>query len=136
MTSTDIGTDHGTLYHLVQQDIWQQCKDTAQAYFPPTYEADGFIHLTKEPQLLLAVANQFYTQVPGTYLVLALDSTKLSSKVVFEAAAPVGNQKPMEGEQLFPHLYGTIDFAAVTAELPVERATDGTFLAIPGLPVQ
>jgi hypothetical protein len=32
--------------------------------------------------------------------------------------------------------YGSIDFAAVSAELPVERAADGTFLAIPGLPEQ
>jgi hypothetical protein len=32
--------------------------------------------------------------------------------------------------------YGTIDFAAVSAELPVERAADGTFLAIAGLPEQ
>ncbi|KAF6263908.1 hypothetical protein COO60DRAFT_1634833 [Scenedesmus sp. NREL 46B-D3] len=137
MTSTDVGIDHGTLYHLVQQDIWQQCKDSAHAYFPPTYEADGFIHLTKEAQLLLGVANHFYTQVPGTFLVLAIDSAKLSSKqVVFEAAAPVGDQRPLEGQQLFPHLFGTIDFAAVCAELPVERAADGTFLAIPGLPAQ
>jgi hypothetical protein len=30
--------------------------------------------------------------------------------------------------------YGTIDFSAVTAELPVQRGEDGTFLAIPGLP--
>jgi uncharacterized protein (DUF952 family) len=44
-------------------------------------QADGFIHLTKEAQLLLGVANHFYTQVPGTFLVLAIDSTKLSSKV-------------------------------------------------------
>jgi hypothetical protein len=119
MASTDVGADHGTLHHLVQLDIWKQCKDSAQPYFPPTYEvrllpysaaariiqqhnrygsslqtfikfnqlqlrplqADGFIHLTKEPQLLLGVANHFYTQVPGTFLVLAIDSTKLSSKV-------------------------------------------------------
>uniref|UniRef100_A0A383VBQ5 DUF952 domain-containing protein n=1 Tax=Tetradesmus obliquus TaxID=3088 RepID=A0A383VBQ5_TETOB len=136
MASTDVGTDHGTLYHLVQQEVWQQCKAAAQPYFPPTYGADGFIHLTKEPQLLLGVANHFYTTVPGTFLVLAIDSTKLSSKVVFEAAAPVGDQPPLEKQQQFPHLYGTIDFAAVSAELPVERAADGTFLAIVGLPEQ
>lgn len=37
MASTDVGTDHGTLYHLVQQEVWQQCKAAAQPYFPPTY---------------------------------------------------------------------------------------------------
>lgn len=30
--------------------------------------------------------------------------------------------------------YGTIDFTAVAAELPVERDAEGAFLAIPGLP--
>lgn len=29
--------------------------------------------------------------------------------------------------------YGTIDFGAVTAELPVSRDAEGAFLAIPGL---
>lgn len=35
---------------------------------------------------------------------------------------------------LFPHLYGSIDFAAVVRELPMQRAADGTFLGIEGLP--
>ncbi len=42
---------------------------------------DGFIHLTKEADLLLGVANHFYKQVPGDFLVLAIDSKQLSSKV-------------------------------------------------------
>jgi uncharacterized protein (DUF952 family) len=224
--------DHGTLYHLVQQELWQNSKSSGQPYYPPSYEAvsaggeprtgrrlpvcggagealrvarvrrlcvtqapgaasgcahqrhhhaakhphthththtppappptsastlartqDGFIHLTKDPSLLLGVANMFYKTVPGPFLVLALDSSKLSSKaravaaaagavgrrsrvsclgcratrparrppskhsvcptrlraqVVFEAAAPVGDQPPAAGvaEQLFPHLVG------------------------------
>ncbi len=28
--------------------------------------------------------------------------------------------------------YGTIDYRAVTEEVPVERGEDGTFLSIPG----
>jgi len=48
---------------------------------PPTPIQDGFIHLTKEADLLLGVANHFYKQVPGDFLVLAIDSKQLSSKV-------------------------------------------------------
>lgn len=48
---------------------------------PPSPQQDGFIHLTKEAELLLGVANHFYKQVPGEFLVLAIDSSKLSSKV-------------------------------------------------------
>ena len=57
-------------------------------------------------------------------------------QVVFEPAAPVGSTPAhsSEPEVLFPHLYGPIDAAAVTRELDVKRADDGTFLAIHGLP--
>lgn len=44
------------------------------------------------------------------------------------AAAATTEQQP-----LFPHLYGTIDFAAMREELPMERGADGRFLAIQGL---
>lgn len=133
--SAQPGQDHGTLYHLVQKELWQEAKGAGKPYYPPTYEADGFIHLTKEADLLLGVANHFYKQVPGDFLVLAIDSKQLSSKVVFEPAAPVGTTEALAAkeQQLFPHLFGTIDFAAVTAELLVNRSEDGTFLSIQGL---
>eukprot|EP00775_Hariotina_reticulata_P006071 gene6071-6310_t len=138
MAAAGVGEDHGTLYHLVQSSIWNTDKSENKAYYPPTYDADGFIHLTKEARLLLDVANHFYKEIQGEFLVLAIDSKALTSKVVFEAAAPVGDRKAYDeaAQQLFPHLYGSIDFSAVTAELPVQRSEDGTFLAIPGLPAQ
>ncbi|CAB1108646.1 unnamed protein product [Ectocarpus sp. CCAP 1310/34] len=47
------------IYHLVQRARWQDAG--GDGYLPPTYEADGFIHATKEAGLLLPVANHFYT---------------------------------------------------------------------------
>lgn len=47
------------IYHLVQEDKWKEAG--GEGYLPPTYAADGFIHATKEAQLLLPVANHFYT---------------------------------------------------------------------------
>lgn len=44
---------------------------------------DGFIHLTKDPSLLLSVANHFYKSVTDDFLVLVIDSTKLTSRVSF-----------------------------------------------------
>jgi uncharacterized protein (DUF952 family) len=78
----------------------------------------------------------------GDYTVLKINSAKLKSEVKFEAAAPVGDKQtsnfgssdvPKEEEILFPHLFGSIDFAAVEAELTVRRTVDGRFLAIDGL---
>lgn len=161
ISDTYVGQDHGTLYHLIQTDLWQQAKASGQPYFPPTYEAvswvqhmplaplptaaaghtatlstaavtpqDGFIHLTKEANLLLGVANHFYKSVQGDFLVLAIDSKQLSSKVsawqarlrpvsswrplccdlcscvgcylqvVFEDAAPVGNTEAMQSKEV------------------------------------
>lgn len=48
---------------------------------PHTPQQDGFIHLTKDPQLLLGVANMFYKGVADAFLVLVIDSSRLSSKV-------------------------------------------------------
>lgn len=56
-------SDH--LYHLVPQSKWQECKKAGKQYLPPTYAQDGFIHLTKEPELLLPVANHFYKGEQG-----------------------------------------------------------------------
>ena len=80
------------------------------------------------------------TDVPGDYVVLSLDQSKLTSEVKFEPAADVGN-KPSAGlaetegadAPLFPHLYGTIDYGSVVAELAVARGADGKFLSVAGL---
>jgi hypothetical protein len=71
----------GLLYHLVPAEAWNCTKAAGTPYFPPTYEADGFIHLTKEPALLLDVANHFYKGVPGPWRVLEIDSARLTAQV-------------------------------------------------------
>jgi len=120
--------------------MWRECKATKTPYYPPTYQSDGFIHLTAQPALLLEVANHFYSQEAGEWIVLCIDDAKLCSKVVFEPAMPVGDKPTSENfgndkeQQLFPHLYGTIDFEAVSDEVAMVRSeTNGAFLSIPGL---
>eukprot|EP00892_Ulva_mutabilis_P010986 jgi/Ulvmu1/825/UM010_0199.1 len=128
------------LYHLVPADQWITAREERQPYFPPSYDQDGFIHLTKKAELLLPVANHFYKDVPGKYLVLKIDEYRLSAEVKYEPAAPVGEKETTNFSQngsqveLFPHLYGTIDFKAVAEELEVTRNSEtGEFLSIAGL---
>mmetsp|Transcript_22891 Transcript_22891/g.58383 ORF Transcript_22891/g.58383 Transcript_22891/m.58383 type:complete len:144 (-) Transcript_22891:346-777(-) len=122
------------LYHLVAADLWSEAKQQGKSYFPPTYAQDGFIHLTADPEFLLGVGNRFYKNSPHKeWLLLVLDASKLSAKVVYEPAAPVGDIPAAQEPVLFPHLYGTIDYPAVIAEVPVERGADGSFLSIPGI---
>lgn len=52
-------------------------------------------------------------------------------QVKFEPAAPVGDKAAkLSDERKWPHLYGTIDFAAVEQRLPVRRDGQGRFLEI------
>ena len=56
----------------------------------------------------------------------------------YEPAAPVGDKpakelKPGEQALVFPHLYGGINIDAITAELSIQRADNGKFVAIEGL---
>lgn len=130
----------GDLFHLVPKDTWVEHKAAETPYYPNTYEQDGFTHLTKDPGFLLGVANNFYrATTPWNWICLRIDPKKLTHEVKYETAAAVGSTAPSDkmqgkGEQepvLFPHLYGTIDFDAVTAEHAVERdGHTGEFLRI------
>jgi len=50
---------------------------------------DRFTHLTANPQLLLTVANQFYKDSEGDWLLLVLDAKKLKAEVNFLPIADV-----------------------------------------------
>ncbi|KAK9917554.1 hypothetical protein WJX75_005714 [Coccomyxa subellipsoidea] len=130
------------LYHLVPENSWLSHKQSRTPYFPPTYQQDGFIHLTKDANFLVGVANNFYTSKdPWEWICLRIDPRKLTSEVRYEPAAPVGDTAPPDGWKdgaaqapVFPHLYGTIDFDAVAKEHRVERdAETGSFLSVEGV---
>ena len=131
--------EHPYLFHLIQAELWYKALEEDSLYFPPTYKQDGFTHATANPDLLLNVANHFYTDVPGEWLCLRMtvDSLKAEGiEVVFEGTAPVGDKQPdFEGteDELFPHVLGGIPPNAVLEVLPVERDESGGFLKIPGV---
>lgn len=139
------------IYHMCPYSSWVECKNTpGKEYYPPNYEMDGFIHATKDldEELLLNIANHFYKDAsPGNeeWVVLGIDTKKLTSKVVFEKAAPVGETAEYTGdgggnddddekqEMLFPHIYGTIDSEAVISMYAMKRdGESGVFLGIDG----
>ena len=70
------------LYHMAEVARWRDFQTRGEPYLPPTFEQDGgFVHLTSDPALLLAVANHFYTSAPGDWAVLVLDPAKLTAEV-------------------------------------------------------
>jgi uncharacterized protein (DUF952 family) len=97
---------------------------------------DGFVHATAEPKFLLMVGNNFYKNVLGDWICLKIDVRKLSSPVVYEPAAPVGNiasAKYDENEPLFPHIYGGINAESVVEQFNIIRSLDGSFDSIDNL---
>ena len=126
-----------TIYHVVQQSVWDKAQRLGAQYYPPTYVADGFIHATSEAEALIGVLNNFYKQVNDAFLCLAIDTAVLTSPVKVEQPAPVGAVKPNPSDGtpvLFPHIYGPlVPPNCVVRQLPVTRDPDGSFVKIEGL---
>lgn len=105
-----------TTFHLALASEWAAEPD-APTYAPSAFEREGFIHCTDGAEELVATANRYYRGDPGPFVVLEVDLDKLSARVVYE-----------DERRVFPHVYGRLPRASVSAVLPVQRAADGTFV--------
>ena len=110
------------IYHLAPATRWSSWP-ADQPYLPAEYDKDGFIHCTSGDELMIKVANRFYRNVSGDYVLLVIDVKKLE-----DPASPVKWEKASEFDALFPHIYGPIDRKAVVEIRRVQRADDGTFV--------
>ena len=52
-------------YHLIPESEWRSCVSESRPYFPATYDADGFTHLSDNTGVLLTIGNHFYKQIKG-----------------------------------------------------------------------
>jgi uncharacterized protein (DUF952 family) len=126
------------LYHLVPQDRWLSAKNSNQEYFPEDYEKDHFIHLSPDIKRLLKIANKYYTHDKRKFLVLKIDTDKISlpSEVKFETGVAVNKPSKPENKKssqqiMWPHLYGgglKSDF--ITNEFYIKRDSEGKFLTV------
>lgn len=81
----------------------------------PVDLADGYIHLSAEPQVAGTLDKHFAGQAD---LWLALvDLAALGDAVRWERS---------RGDALFPHIYAPLPLSAVTALGPLQRTADGT----------
>lgn len=110
------------IYHMTLAREWD-ADAAADLYVADSLATEGFIHCTGEPALLTTVANRFYRAVAGDFVILCIDPALLQATLRWE---------PADG-QLFPHLYGPLNRAAVRAVAPFPRDPEGNFLP-PTLP--
>uniref|UniRef100_A0A7S2JBZ5 Uncharacterized protein n=1 Tax=Haptolina brevifila TaxID=156173 RepID=A0A7S2JBZ5_9EUKA len=127
-----------TLFHMCEATKWEAAKASGFAYYPPTYEADGYYtHATGVPSRLVETANHFYQDVSGDWVCLEMTRTALRQAGIFvrdEEALPVGDKQVGDtwSEWICPHIIGGIPPSVVHKEWKMTR--DGKrFLGIEGV---
>jgi uncharacterized protein (DUF952 family) len=90
------------IYHVTTQEEWEQAKINGE-YKPAGYEQDGFIHCSVEKQVA-GVLDRFYKGQTGL-IKLKIEKAKVSRPVLFELAVDL--------DELFPHIYGTLNLDSV-----------------------
>jgi uncharacterized protein (DUF952 family) len=122
------------IYHMVQKRLWDEAVGKKVAYQPPTYDQDGFIHLSSDTSLLIDIGNNFYKGVIGEFELLCIDTELLPhGQLRYEPASPVGNMPAHStghSEPLFPHLYGLLEPSYVSRVCKIHRSSGGEFLSI------
>ncbi|MCL5995696.1 MAG: DUF952 domain-containing protein [Chloroflexi bacterium] len=83
------------ILHLVSKAEWE-AKPSDQPYLPDAFSKDGFIHCTQGDELLLQVADNYYKGVPGDFLALVIDESKVQAPVKWEPpdTGPVISEPP------------------------------------------
>ena len=89
------------IYHIIKNSYWKKF-EKGTSYFPETFEAEGFIHLSKKEQVAGVLERYFNNET--NLVLLSLDETLLGSKLVYEEAT---------NQELFPHYYGKLNIAKI-----------------------
>ena len=103
-------------YHLTPRDWWEG-SSASEPLASPSLEAEGFIHCTDGAAEMVSTANRHYAAVPGAFVVLTVDLDLITSAWRVE-----------DPGQIYPHIFGPIDRAAIVAVVAAPRGPDGTFL--------
>ena len=114
-------SDAGLIYHMLAEATWLAQRESGQ-YAAESLLTQGFIHCSPGHNTLLLVANSFYFEEPGDWVVLVIREAAVQPEVRWEDADGM----------LFPHIYGALNLDAVSAVKPFPRTRDGRFV----LPVE
>ncbi len=89
------------IYHIVLPDIWESFKDE-KFYEAESLRTEGFIHCSFREQIETTLG-RYYKGVERV-LILEIETEKLLSKFVSE---------PSTGGEVYPHVYGKINWEAI-----------------------
>ena len=105
------------ILHATSRAAWSAAQAGGK-YSADSLAGEGFIHCSKVEQIL-RVANAFYSGQRGLVL-LVIDPGRLSSELRWDPGTDLASE-------LFPHIYGPINLAAVVEVVDFEPAEDGKF---------
>lgn len=104
------------ILHITTEKDWQTAV-AAGDYRAESLESEGFIHCSTVEQVLMPANQMFAGQTD--LILLTIDPTKLTAKLVYEDCYETGHQ--------FPHIYGPLNLDAVTGFVAFPPNADGSF---------
>jgi uncharacterized protein (DUF952 family) len=111
------------IYKICPETLWRAAEKAGRFDGAPVDLADGFIHFSSGEQVRETAARYFAGE--HGLLLVAVDMDALGDALRWE---------PSRGGQLFPHLYGPLDLAAVRQVEKLTLKPDGSRLFPAGIP--
>ena len=97
MQSSDTNDPEEIIFHMAQHELYKSVAASGEAYFRPTFEADGmFTHDTAVPTHIITIVNYLYTGTKGSCICLHIIHSALHNPGVvtkFEELKPVGQRE-------------------------------------------
>ena len=106
-----------TIYKICPEALWRAASSAGRFDGAPVDLADGYIHFSTASQVRETAARHFAGQ--PDLLLVSVDAVRLGNALRYE---------PSRGGDLFPHLYGPLDLAAVVKVEPLPLGPDGRHL--------
>src|SRR5688500_18510477 len=106
-----------TIFHITNRDEWERAKQTG-TYHPPSLASEGFIHCSTSDQVI-QTANRLFQGQTGLVL-LEIDTDRVGAEIKYETCEG--------GQEVFPHIYGSLDPGSVVHVSEFMPKEDGTFV--------
>lgn len=112
------------IVHITREQQWRAA-EAAGTYQGDTLATEGFIHCSS-PHQVTGVANRRF-QGQTDLVLLVIEPDRLTAPLRYE---------PGEDGELFPHIHGPLNLAAVDRVTPFPPLPDGTFVLPADIPAQ
>lgn len=111
------------ILHITTYREWEKAKLEGE-YNAESLKKEGFIHCSTIKQTV-NTANLFF-KGQKELLILCLDESKLTAECRYEASTG-GGKHELSIDNLFPHIYGSINLSAVIKVIPFSSDEAGYF---------